>query len=311
MTITEPKLDLSKLENVRERGNRIVSRCPACAEIGGDNGHDNLMVFESGLFACAAYQGDREHASRILQLAGAKTDWRPDAPPPPRRPRVGVDDLERERARKRALWPTMRPLVRSEVDTVAKLRAVPVEAVIAACRMGLLFGGKVDGHSCWIIREGTFAQASRLDGGELPVKGGDRVRKKNLPGSSGAFIGRHHLGGAGVRVLLVEGVVGILEAIAAHHLVDPVDGWAVIAATSAPSRFERDADMLERLAGRRVRILCDPGAAGENGAASWLIELERVGCTVDARMLPPDIKDLGPLVAHPNDHQSTLNYLFS
>jgi hypothetical protein len=307
----ESKLDFSRLENVRERGNRIISRCPACAEIGGDKQHDNLMVFESGLFACAAYQGDREHSSRILQLAGAKTDWRPDAPPSPKRERVGADDLELKKARKRALWPAMRPLVRSEVDAVAKLRSLPVGAVVAACRMGFLLAGEVDGHSCWIIRERAFAQASRFDGGKLPVYNGDPVRKKNLPGSTGEFIGRYRLGGDGVRVLMVEGVVGLLEALAAHDIADPVDGWCIVAATSAVAKFEKDRDMLERLSGRQVRILADPGAAGEKGAGSWLIELERVGCTVDARMLPDGIKDLGPLVACPNDHQSTLKDLFS
>jgi hypothetical protein len=78
------KLDLNLLENVKERGARYHAACPACREGGTDTAGDNLVIFENGNFACAALQRDKEHAKRILQLAGAKTDWRPDTPPPRR-----------------------------------------------------------------------------------------------------------------------------------------------------------------------------------------------------------------------------------
>ena len=65
------KLTLDRLEKVRQRGSRIIARCPACAELDRDRAGDNLVIFDSGIFACAAYQGDREHACRILQLAGS------------------------------------------------------------------------------------------------------------------------------------------------------------------------------------------------------------------------------------------------
>lgn len=65
------KLNLDRLEKVRQRGSKIIARCPACAEMERDRSGDHLVVFPSGLFACAAHQGDREHAIRILQLAGS------------------------------------------------------------------------------------------------------------------------------------------------------------------------------------------------------------------------------------------------
>jgi hypothetical protein len=91
------KLDLNLLENVKERGARYQSACPACREGGSDKAGDNLVIFENGNFACAALQSDKEHSKRILQIAGAKTDWRPGAPPPLRRTRTAPDpEVERK-----------------------------------------------------------------------------------------------------------------------------------------------------------------------------------------------------------------------
>jgi hypothetical protein len=82
------KLNLDRLEKVRQRGSKTHARCPACAEMERDKTGDNLVIFDSGSFACAAHQQDREHARRILQLAG-KEERRPaesrSAFPPPMR----------------------------------------------------------------------------------------------------------------------------------------------------------------------------------------------------------------------------------
>ena len=84
------KLTLDRLEKVRQRGSRIIARCPACAELDRDKAADNLVIFDNGCFACAAYQQDREHARRILQLAGNAEEYQrsrsgpPGAFPPPR-----------------------------------------------------------------------------------------------------------------------------------------------------------------------------------------------------------------------------------
>lgn|GEM_PF-1500407 len=67
------KIDLERLEKVRERGTKTIARCPACAEMQQDTGGDNLTVFSNGDFACAAHMADRQHARRILALAGSDT----------------------------------------------------------------------------------------------------------------------------------------------------------------------------------------------------------------------------------------------
>jgi hypothetical protein len=68
-------LDLSRLEKVRHSGEKIIARCPACAEHDGDRKGNHLTIFPSGKFACAAVPGDSEHRRRIFALVGI-TDTR-------------------------------------------------------------------------------------------------------------------------------------------------------------------------------------------------------------------------------------------
>lgn len=78
-----------RLQKVRKRGSRTFARCPACAELDRDRAGDNLVIFANGCFACAAFQGDRAHARRIMELAGEEELPSPGArkafPPPMRR----------------------------------------------------------------------------------------------------------------------------------------------------------------------------------------------------------------------------------
>ena len=54
-------------------------RCPACAQNGGDQGGQHLIVFKDRpSFACVAYPGDRNHRSIIWNKVGDKTKGRPD-----------------------------------------------------------------------------------------------------------------------------------------------------------------------------------------------------------------------------------------
>lgn len=71
---TELSLDLSLLERRRERSGRIIARCPACAETGGDTKCEHLVIFSSGKFACAAMPQDREHRRRIFALVGIRPE---------------------------------------------------------------------------------------------------------------------------------------------------------------------------------------------------------------------------------------------
>lgn len=65
-------LDILKLENCRKKGNKVVARCPACAETGQDKQGNHLIHYDDGRFGCVRYQGadGKEHRSRIFQLVG-------------------------------------------------------------------------------------------------------------------------------------------------------------------------------------------------------------------------------------------------
>ena len=63
-------IDLKKLENVHESGEKVTARCPACAQDGGDVKGEHLVVFKDGKFGCVAYPKDKEHNRAIFKLAG-------------------------------------------------------------------------------------------------------------------------------------------------------------------------------------------------------------------------------------------------
>ena len=67
-------LDISKLENVRKRGEKVTARCPACSQAGHDQKGEHLVVGVDGRFACVVYPGDsvdaKEHRKRIFALCG-------------------------------------------------------------------------------------------------------------------------------------------------------------------------------------------------------------------------------------------------
>ena len=67
-------IDTSKLDNTNPRGNKTISRCPACAEMGQDKKGNHLLISEDGKFACVAFPGasGREHRKRIFRLVGIR-----------------------------------------------------------------------------------------------------------------------------------------------------------------------------------------------------------------------------------------------
>lgn len=68
-------LDLSKLENIRHHGAKVIARCPACAEAGNDRKAEHLFIEPGGRFGCVVFPGQdgRKHRQRIFELAGIKT----------------------------------------------------------------------------------------------------------------------------------------------------------------------------------------------------------------------------------------------
>lgn len=221
-------------------------------------------------------------------------------------------DFENEaekKSRQRHEWPEFKPLKPAGIEAIANLRKMPPDAIDLAHRWGYLKGAEIEGKKCFVIRERNFAQARRLDGEPFTRSDGTRIKAKNLPGSEGAFLGASWLG-ASTHVLLVEGAIGLMEALAALLLVDTPQPWSLVAATSAGSRFARDPELLARLKGRHVRIVPDADKAGMEGAASWLADLKSAGSFVDAFAPPDGCKDLGEIMAAPEAHEEFLTSLF-
>lgn len=65
-------LDLSRLENVHQRGSRIIARCPACAKDDRDEKGEHLVIMPDGRFGCVVYPGaaGKDHRKRISAIAG-------------------------------------------------------------------------------------------------------------------------------------------------------------------------------------------------------------------------------------------------
>jgi len=222
-------------------------------------------------------------------------------------------DFENEaekKARQRKAWPEFKPLKPAGITAIARLRHMLPDAVDLAHRWGFVKGAEIEGHHCYVIHEGAFAQARRLDGEPFTLADGRQTKAKNLPASEGAFLGSRMLGNVG-HVLLVEGCIALVEALAAFALVNMAESWSIIAATSASSRFARDPALLARLASRHVRIIPDADEAGQNAAASWLADLEAAGVQVDALALPDGFKDLGGIITDADARRETLNTIFA
>lgn len=64
-------LDLERLSNQTDYGNKIVCACPACRESGSDKKGNHLTIYkENGAFSCVLHPRDKDHNRIILNLVG-------------------------------------------------------------------------------------------------------------------------------------------------------------------------------------------------------------------------------------------------
>lgn len=71
-------LDISKLNNVKKRGDKIIAACPACRADGRDKKGTHLIIYPSEQYGCAANQGDDIHRKEIFAHAGIVTERTPE-----------------------------------------------------------------------------------------------------------------------------------------------------------------------------------------------------------------------------------------
>lgn len=199
-------------------------------------------------------------------------------------------------------------LALTEARTFADARGLPMSAMNAAIAAGFAQAGvhsKYGRHLA--IGEGEFRQLRRFN--NHPFLWKRRPKTINFQKGPPQFVGASWLD-THPNVLLVEGVVGWLEAAAAIHLAGASD-FIPLAAFNCHSTFAKALPILGALAGRRVLIVPDAGDAGIAAALRWITELEAFGCVVEIMQLPEGVGDLGELLRQPDAIQflnGELNY---
>jgi hypothetical protein len=211
-------------------------------------------------------------------------------------------------ARQKPALPDMRRGTTAELEALAKLRAVSVEACILADSAGLLRFATWKGEPAWIVTddERLNAQARRMDG---ELWEGFDAKAQTLPGSWASWPLGIKTGFDYPTFLLVEGGPDLLAAL--HFIHAHPEGGEVmffpIAMLGASQRIHEDA--LPILSGKRVRIFPHADKPGREGAEVWTRQLEAVGAEVDAadftglrKVDGSPVKDLNDLTSiHPDD----------
>ena len=231
-----------------------------------------------------------QRSSRKATIAARPQSGGPANPP----------DESAQKAAKRRNWPDFHRPDAEDLTAIAALRHVSPEAVTLIAAHDHLWRCRWRDAECLAIRCGSFAQVRRMDGQPFTRQDGSTLKALNLAGSEGSFLNPARMGNPDVPVILTEGAISILESAEAIVRADAINGtWhpaAVLAALSASSRFT--APQLQKLTGRRVRIIPDNDPAGHEAAAHWTTTLRAAGCTVDCVKMPSGCNDLGDALHH-------------
>jgi len=276
-------LDLSRLENVRQHGNKLTARCPACAEAGSDNGGDHLFInVSTEKWGCVVNQADAgdAHRDRIFELVGIRGHPGKAAGAPllaPQKPTT---------AKPGPRLPPLRLLPVDEMAAIARMRGWPLFVGLELLsRRGLLWFGMVwdagKEWPAWIITDSARrnAQARRMDG--QPWQGIGGKKAKSLPGSEASWpIGASEIG-ARPFVMLCEGQPDFCAAL----LVAWFEGQAIpsfsadqvapVCMTGAGQSIHPDAQ--PSFWGKHVRIPIHKDEAGQKAAKRWADQLYRAG----------------------------------
>jgi hypothetical protein len=275
-------IEIDRLEKPRVRGGKLVARCPACAEGGGDRSCEHLFIADEGRgpFGCIAYSGvnGEGHRRRIFELVGVHETRAHNCTkaiplkirPQPTQPRP------------MPALPALRPLTVTEMASLAAVRGWSLFAGLQLlANRGLLWYGDVwdagQVWPAWIITDSSRrqAQARRLDGGQWStgkVKGFKNNRASWPIGA--ADIGERPI------VVLCEGQPDFCASLfVAWWEGQPIEQIAPVGITGAGNSITDDA--LGLFTGKRVRIAvhADASGKGQEAAFRWSQQLYDAGAT--------------------------------
>lgn len=273
-------LDLNRLEKARLSGDKVISRCPACAEVGADRSCEHLSIEDEGrgAYHCIVDPDGKGglHSKRIWELAGMPNDRRfvPFLATP--KPRTIVPKAEPR-------LPPLRSLNVAEMAAIANLRVWPSFAGLEFLgRRGLLWYGEVwdDDRSwpAWLITDSTRrnAQARRLDG--EPWAGIGHAKAKTLPGCDPSWpIGAAEIGTRPVVVLCEGGPDFLASLFVAWWEGGPglVNKIAPVCMTGGGNNIQPNA--LAFFAGKHIRIAVHADDQGREAGERWAGQLYGAG----------------------------------
>jgi hypothetical protein len=269
-------LDLDKLENVRERGGKIIAACPACREAGADQSGEHLVIFGSGVgrFGCIANSGAAgyAHRRRIAELAGGGAT-------------VAAKPYSMTRApvRTAPLLPPLRTPTQDDLAQIAKVRGWPTEkGMEALVKRGYLFVADIFDHGkfwpAWVVTDPTRAnaQARRMDGAAWS---GIDAKAKSLPGTTAARVIGAACIGTRPQIWLTEGTPDLCAAPIVARLAGlDLDQIAFACVTGAGNSIHEN-DM-PHFVGKSVVIAMHHDAANGKGAEAaklWARQLYLAG----------------------------------
>lgn len=208
--------------------------------------------------------------------------------------------------RKTKSWPRMRRGTPVELEALADLRVLPLSAVRLADERGFLYFGQQWARAFWCMTDTAkrCAELRCLDGTMWPRYGPIPERKAHCFGDKTWPLGLLEAE-AFPNVLLIEGVGDFL---AAHAIIDSEGRAADVAALCCLGAAVRLLpEVVQRLAGKHVRIIPQMDEPGQKAAHFWAQSLRDGGARVDGFSLAGlhdqnglSIKDLGDVFAKAN-----------
>lgn len=210
-------------------------------------------------------------------------------------------------------WPLMKRGTPEEIAALAELRALPTSAVRLADERGFLYFGQQWGRPFWCMTDKAkrCAELRCMNGEPWPGFREVPMRKAHCFGDKAWPLGLIEAE-AFPNVLLVEGVGDFL---AAHAIIDGEGRAADVSALCClGAAVKLTPEVVQRLAGKRVRIIPQMDEPGQRAAKVWARSLRDADARVDGFSLAgihdeagQPIKDLGDVFAKASEPSLRLN----